>query len=124
MVSTGTSNRFTIFNFLISQGNLRIPFEARRKFATDSVTGEGYHYYSFLTFGRLGSDPPGPNPIEPELEDFWKQKAAAALVVYGYHYEGLEKPPWRYRVLLGGKLYTRLDFGFKYQLFAEPWLGE
>lgn len=124
MVSTGTSNRSTIMNFLISQRNLHIPFEARLKSATDFATGEGYHYYSFLTFGRLGSDPPGPNPIEPESEDFWKQKAAAALVVYGYYYEGLEKPPWRYRVLLDGKLHTRLDFGFKYQLFAEPRLDE
>jgi hypothetical protein len=111
LVLTGTSARSTIKNFLMAQGDMRIPFEARVNHATDAATGEEYRFYTFEVFGRLATDLPGPAPLEPRLEHFWKHKAAAALVVYGRHYDGLESPPERNRVLLDGRLYTRLDFG-------------
>jgi hypothetical protein len=100
--------------FLMTQGETRIPFEARVNHAADPVTGDEYRYYTFEAFGRLPTDKPGTGSLEPQEEHFWKQKAAAALVVYGRRYDGLESPPERTRVLLDNRFYTRLDFGFEF----------
>ena len=97
----------------MTQGETRIPFEARVNHAADPVTGDEYRYYTFEAFGRLSTDKPGTGSLEPRDESFWKHKAAAALVVFGRRYDGLEGPPERNRVLLDGRFYTRLDFGFE-----------
>jgi hypothetical protein len=112
VVLTGTTQGPHVRVFLMTHGEKRIPFEARVNHAADPVTGDEYRYYTFESFGRLSTDRPGTTSLAPGEEPCWKHKAAAALVVYGRFYNGLESPPERNRVLLDGRFYTRLDFGF------------
>lgn len=112
VVLTGTTRRLTVKVFLMTRGNVRLAFEARVNHDMDPETGEEYRYYTFDYFGHLSIDGPVDSALEAESEEFWKQKAAAALVVFGNHYNGLDTSPSRNRVLLDGRLYSRLDFGF------------
>jgi hypothetical protein len=112
VVLTGTSRRLSVKVFLMIRGDVRAPFEVRVNHGMDPETGEEYRYYTFDSFGHLSVDGPGHHSLEAESEELWKQKAAAALVVFGRHYNGLDTPPSRNRVFLDGRLYTRLDFGF------------
>jgi|GEM_PF-6802857 len=113
VVPTGTARRPHVKAFLMTRGETRLPFEARLNFAADPVTGDEYLYYTFESFGRPSAGRQGTASLEPRDEHAWKRRAAAALVVYGRFYNGLESPPERHRVLLDGRFCTRLDFGFE-----------
>jgi hypothetical protein len=97
---------------------MQIPFHTKERAGlVDEITGKPYFVTEIVSFGTsfyLRGDRYVPDCVfgnrDKALE--WKRIAAEALLIYGLRYDGPSLDPDYTRVLLGGQLLTRRDFGY------------